>query len=199
MCPDEALLSAFVDEEVPSPWKERMDIHIAGCEHCSVKIDALRSLRRSLLACDDEASLNALSQAKLRIAASIDFGMTKRVSGQGFAGQLGRFWTRRVPMPIPMLAAAAAVLVFLVGMSFSVFSSLTRSSGAMASASRLISPQPASFEMLTQSLRQYSAQPIMIEMPQESLFSQLGNPIIVSSQDSGIQEVTTTSYGTAAR
>ncbi len=199
MCPDEALLSAFVDEEVPSPWKERMEIHISACERCSAKTAALRSLRRSLLACDDEATMKALAEAKLRIADSIDFGMPKRGSGEGIAGRLDRFWTKRVPMPVPMLAAAAAVLVFLVGMSFSVFSSLSRSSGAMASASRLISPQPASFEMLTQSLRQYSAQPIMIEMPQESLFSQLGNPVIVSSQDLGIQEVTTTSYGTAAR
>lgn len=199
MCPDESLLSAFVDEEIPSPWKERMESHVAGCEYCTRKTDALRSLKRSLLSCDDEAALRALSEAKLRIAASIDFGKPGRVLGEGFAGQLGRLWARRVPMPIPLLAAAAAVLVFLVGMSFSVFSSLSRSSGAMASASRLISPQPASFEMLTQSLRQYSAQPIMIEMPQESLFSQLGNPVIVSSQDAGVQEVTTTSYGTVQR
>ena len=199
MCPDESLLSAFVDDEVPSPWKERLESHVAGCEHCSAKTEALRSLKRTLLSCDDEAALRVLSEAKLRIASSIDFGMPRRIPEQGFSSQLGRLWARRVPMPMPMLAAAAVVLVFLVGMSFSIFSSLSRSSGAMASTSRLVSPQPASFEMLTQSLRQYSAQPIMIEMPQESLFNQLGNPVIVYSQEVGVQEVTTTSYGTVPR
>jgi len=34
MCPDETLLTAYVDDEVPSPWKERIEAHLDQCARC---------------------------------------------------------------------------------------------------------------------------------------------------------------------
>ena len=33
-CPDTNLYSAYVDGEVPSPWKEKLEAHLASCESC---------------------------------------------------------------------------------------------------------------------------------------------------------------------
>ncbi len=44
MCPDLDLLSAFVDGEVPSPWKERIEAHIKSCASCAAKVEEYRKL-----------------------------------------------------------------------------------------------------------------------------------------------------------
>lgn len=199
MCPDDALLSAFVDGEIPSPWKERMEIHMAGCRECSRKVESFRSLQRSMLALDAEADLRTLSAAKARIGASIDFGATDRNVGTSAVERLRHLWTQRVPMPMPILAASLLALVFLVGISLGLFSPFMNRAGLMASASKTIAPQAATLEMIAQYMKQSSVEPLMIEMPQESIFSQLGNPIVVSSPDATIQEVTTTSYAGSTR
>jgi len=195
MCPDDALLSALVDEEVPDPWKGRMESHIAECRHCSKKVEALRSLKASLLTIEDSAELEALAAAKARIAASIDFIPKPSAAKPDLLDRLRRLWSDRVPMPMPFLAAGVLALVLLVGMSLGIFAPLGNSGHAMASASKIISPQSATLEMMAQYMKQSTVQPIMIEMPQESVFSQLGNPVIASSPEPVIQEVTTSSSG----
>lgn len=199
MCPDDALLSAFVDDEVPSPWKERMESHIAGCRRCFNKIEAFRSLKLSIAAPADKAEIQALSAAKARIGASIDFGAAGRPTRAGFWNRFQRIWTQRIPLPMPFVAAGAAALLFLAGMALSILGPFSGARGTMASASETISSQSATIEMMAQYMKQQSAQPVMIEMPQESVFDQLGNPLIVSSSEPVIQEVTTTSYGSGSR
>jgi len=199
MCPDDALLSAFVDDEIPSPWKERMEIHVSGCRECSRKVESFRTLQRSMLAIDAEANLRALSAAKARIGASIDFGAADRNVGTSGVERLRHLWTQRVPMPMPFLAASLLALVFLVGISLGLFTPFMNRAGLMASASKTIAPQAATLEMIAQYMKQSSVEPLMIEMPQESIFSQIGNPIVVSSPDAAILEVTTTSYAGSTR
>lgn len=198
MCPDDALLSALVDNEVPAPWKGRMESHIAECQRCSDKIEALRSLKVTLLTIDSPAELAALAAAKARIAASIDFVPKALPSKSNFLDKFRHLWSERVPMPMPFLAAGILALVFLTGMSLGFFAPLSSSVRTMTSASKIISPQPTTLEMMSQYMKQSSVQPVMIEMPQESIFSQLGNPVIASSPESIIQEVTTSSNGSAS-
>lgn len=195
MCPDDALLSALVDEEVPDPWRGRMESHIAECRHCSDKVEALRSLKARLLTIEAPSEIEALAAAKARISASLDFLGAKAAAKPDFMEKFRRLWSDRVPMPMPFLAAGILALVFLVGISLGVFAPLGNSARMMASASKIISPQSATLEMMAQYMKQASVQPVMIEMPQESVFSQLGNPVIASSPDPVIQEVTTSSNG----
>jgi len=49
MCPDADLLSAFVDGEVPSPWKERIEAHIRSCPSCAAKVEEYRKLDAFLI------------------------------------------------------------------------------------------------------------------------------------------------------
>ena len=199
MCPDDALLSAYVDDEIPSPWKERMGTHMGECRRCSEKIEALRSLDRSLLALDSETERESLSQARKRIAFSIDFAATHSYAKIGLTERFRSLWSQRIALPMPFLAAGLLALVFLVGVSLGFFSPFASTARTMASASKTTSPQAATLDLMIQYMKQSSIQPVMIEMPQESVFSQLGNPVIMPSPEPVMLEVTTTSYGGGSR
>lgn len=187
MCPDDALLSAFVDGEVPSPWKERMESHVAGCAACSRKVGEMRGLSASLHSLETETETSIFFAAKARIGASIDFGMTTRPAGRNFAERLLVFWSRRVALPMPALAAGLLAIVFFAGLTFGIITPFAKASRMMASASTVISPNSATLEMMAQYMKQSSVQPVMIEMPKESEFSQLGNPVVMTSFDAAEQ------------
>lgn len=198
MCPDDALLSAFVDGEIPSPWKERMESHVAGCAACSRKVGGMRALGASLRALETGTETAILSAAKARIGASIDFGMAGRPTGRGIAERVLYFWSRRVALPMPALAAGLLAIVFFAGLTFGIITPFAKASRLMASASTVISPDSATLEMMAQYMKQSSVQPVMIEMPKESEFSQLGNPVVMTSFDAADQG-STTSTGGASR
>ncbi len=70
MCPDESLLTAYIDNEVPSPWKERIEMHLCQCERCANRVAQYRALKVALKAADVlEASKR--QEAAKRIQASL--------------------------------------------------------------------------------------------------------------------------------
>jgi len=198
MCPDDALLSAFVDGEVPPPWKERMESHVAGCAACARKVSGMRALGTELRSLETGTEAAILAAAKARIGASIDFGMSARPSGRSLAERILDFWSRRVALPMPALAAGLLAIVFFAGLTFGIITPFAKASRLMASASTVISPNSATLEMMAQYMKQSSVQPVMIEMPKESEFSQLGNPVVMTSFDAA-DLVATTSTGGASR
>jgi thioredoxin-related protein len=48
MCPDPQLLSIYLDGELPSPWKEKMQEHFAQCPRCREKYENLKRLHELL-------------------------------------------------------------------------------------------------------------------------------------------------------
>ena len=47
-CPDTSLYSAYVDGEVPSPWKEKLEAHLATCESCRAVERRYRALHSAM-------------------------------------------------------------------------------------------------------------------------------------------------------
>jgi hypothetical protein len=45
MCPDREILSAFCDDEVPSPWKEKVEDHLVDCNSCMKIVAGYRQVR----------------------------------------------------------------------------------------------------------------------------------------------------------
>jgi len=45
MCPDPQLLSIYLDGELPSPWKEKMQEHFKQCSKCMEKLENYRRLQ----------------------------------------------------------------------------------------------------------------------------------------------------------
>ncbi|GHU05470.1 hypothetical protein FACS1894147_11680 [Spirochaetia bacterium] len=54
MCPDRQILSLYHDDELPSPWKEKLESHVASCPACAARLAQYRDLSRVLL--DNDAA-----------------------------------------------------------------------------------------------------------------------------------------------
>jgi hypothetical protein len=106
MCPNRQLLSVYYDEELPSPWKEKMEAHLAGCPECRNKVEQYRSFA---LARDREEAARAspLEAAKNRVWRN----MVPLVEKDAPPGPRDRFWRRSVSIPLPLAAATAALVV----------------------------------------------------------------------------------------
>jgi anti-sigma factor RsiW len=48
MCPDPQLLSIYMDGELPSPWKEKMESHLSECSECMGKYKNFKRLKELL-------------------------------------------------------------------------------------------------------------------------------------------------------
>ncbi|MCX7027573.1 MAG: zf-HC2 domain-containing protein [Spirochaetes bacterium] len=190
MCPDKELLSSFVDGEIPSPWRERIENHLAGCSSCSSTVQALQRLKENLQRAESADEARLLDEAAARIAASVDFEASNPSHSERFFTQL---WSWKVSLPIPFLAAGAAALL-LAGLALGAFRPPALK-GAMASTTRTLQSQQVSLASIARNVRQTSLQPVMIDIPAESVFSQYGNPVIMSFEEPSIQEVSTTSAG----
>ncbi len=199
MCPDEELLSAYVDGEVPSPWKERMERHVAGCPRCARTLEQYRLLDHRLASIENPIEKNSLEAARIRMASSLSGVPAIPGYRQALLRQLQHLWSERVALPMPLLAAGVAMLVFLAGLGFGIITPFGSGAGRIASASVNTGVQTAWIEAMASYMKQNSVQPVMIEMPVESVFDQLGNPVIVSAAPAAFEEVTTTSLGSAYR
>jgi hypothetical protein len=103
MCPDKELLSAYLDGEVPSPWKERIEEQIAADAECSRMLDELAMIRSALHG-DVEPDFQAS-----RIAVWQRIGETQPLDRPVPA------WKRRLAVPFPVAAAAASLMLALAG------------------------------------------------------------------------------------
>ncbi|MBI9104040.1 MAG: zf-HC2 domain-containing protein [Spirochaetales bacterium] len=102
MCPNEQILSAYFDNEIPAPWDAQVFEHISECPICKAKISSYRSLSTNMRITHDilEAS----------IPESMDRVYSRILESRTDVGS--KFWQRQVKIPIPFLAAAAAMVVF---------------------------------------------------------------------------------------
>ncbi|GAG53045.1 unnamed protein product, partial [marine sediment metagenome] len=106
MCPEAETLSAYIDGEIETPWKQRIAEHIQGCISCQKLVEELLQVR-NILHEDKEPSFESLlERLKEKIArAELRRGLD-HVS----------FWEKKVALPLPV-AGIAALLILLLGIS----------------------------------------------------------------------------------
>ncbi len=112
MCPDRELLSAWLDGEVPSPWRETMARHVEACPACAEAAEAMAGLRAAFSA--DAASMSgSADEAKRRCEERLRAELPRSPSyGPAFAARPA--WNRRaLAVPLPLAAAAALAFVAL--------------------------------------------------------------------------------------
>ena len=118
-CPDSDLYSAWVDGEVPSPWKEKLEAHMSHCPDCKKRSERYRGLhivmQKSAPGMDDaqlEASYERLLVKRQAALAAIRFNHDASVDDR--RDSRFREWARvSVSLPLPALAALLAVAVFI--------------------------------------------------------------------------------------
>jgi hypothetical protein len=107
MCPDRQILSVYYDEELPSPWKEKMEAHLALCPECRKLVEQYRSFSSSVLGREDAAVNSRMAAAKNRIWQNLAPLVEKDVR----LSPRERLWRRSVSIPLPLVAGMAALLV----------------------------------------------------------------------------------------
>lgn len=173
MCPDGQILSVFFDGEVPSPWKESIEQHVAQCESCRTKLASYKQLSSSLHAEDSAfASIENKQDA-----------MWHRIQQQHRAAKYLDFWHRKFAIPAPLVAAAAVIIMVFLGAN--VFVSLNKQNQAMVKTLPATSPiakieasnERGKLEAILQLLNEQDLnQELVIDLPQEPQFSIVGEP-----------------------
>ena len=110
-CPDSDLYSAWVDGEIPSPWKEKLEAHIAACPKCRARAEQFRKMHALLCAGIAKAPKPDLEASYGRICA-------KRAA---FVASIGSKTESKIPewihfsvrMPIAAFAALFLAAIFL--------------------------------------------------------------------------------------
>jgi len=203
MCPDPQLLSIFVDGELPSPWKEKMEGHIKVCSVCREKYGNFKQLhelfkkdttiRRKYVerVIDEPAEERTyteeeMQETKERVWQKIEANRHPR----------SNVWRRRLSIPIPVAAAAAIVITLMAGLwvrnentAQSGLASLQDDSSErvnfiLAAEEEMPSIYPAAdlndvFKYLTSD----GTDIIILRLPPERSFHRVGEPAIIRAAD----------------
>lgn len=217
MCPEPGLVSAWVDGEVPSPWKERISAHVASCPDCAARVARYRKLS-GLLASEgscDEASVLARLEARLgkRLDVRKAEGGTASPARPAAASGLreapdvlsvqdprpyggpgkGHSWNRSIPLPLPVAIAAAAAFLFFAGVTASTFLRPANPAVRTLAASE-IQPQGSqtdNMEALVHYLESQNAQVnLTIQLPTGTTFDSSGKPFVVKATDADYAPLT---------
>jgi len=102
-CPDRQMLSVYLDGELPSPWKEKLESHVLDCPLCAGRIKAYKSISQGN-ATGEETTVN---EAGERVWQRLNVSR----SGKMFPRRR-TIWRRSVSLPIPAAALLIAGLAF---------------------------------------------------------------------------------------
>lgn len=110
-CPDSDLYSAWVDGEVPSPWKEKLEAHLASCPKCKARAERFRNMHACFTAgieqapnLDIDASYGRLCARRKAFVATI---------GSKTESKMPEWIHFSVRMPLAAFAALFLAAIFL--------------------------------------------------------------------------------------
>ena len=109
-CPNKELFSAYLDGEIPSPWKERLATHLQKCYDCQKQYDSYQKLhimmQRSAFPLEKD-----FAQSFFLLAAKRKTALYKKKDN---AKKMKKNWFyTSVSVPAPVCAAALVLLVLM--------------------------------------------------------------------------------------
>jgi len=124
MCPDPQILSIYLDGELPSPWKEKMEDHFAHCPKCKEKLESYKRLqllfkketsvkRTYVERVVEESSEEKIytEEGMLKAKDRVWEKFEKRFDTKKRFMPRHTLWRRKLSIPLP---AAAAIVVILM-------------------------------------------------------------------------------------
>lgn len=191
---DPQLFSIYIDEELPSPWKEKLEAHTASCLVCKERLENLKQLKGKLSGNDklEEHSKEAMERVWQNFQAGKNSFRSHRMMQQ----QRRRMWKRRLwqaKLSIPIPAAAAIVVLILAvlftrGNSGSAdnfagnIDSSYRTNIILAAEEAPIFPT-VDLNSVVQYLLSESTDIIILRLPENRNFSRYGDPAIIRAAD----------------
>jgi hypothetical protein len=197
MCPDRQLLSVYLDGELPSPWKEKMEDHLASCPACRSVVESWERIRGDLGEADPGRHERVWERIACRVAAAGEQAAFRGEPVREPAVPPG-LWRRRVSLPFPAAAAlgamAAAALV-LIATSFWARSSAGPGIPDSAAPMAVLEPEGLDMELrdihpvndISGVLRYLgdtdSNDIVIIRLPESRSFRSAGEPKIIKAAD----------------
>jgi Txe/YoeB family toxin of Txe-Axe toxin-antitoxin module len=205
MCPDRQLFSVYLDGELPSPWKEKMESHLAGCPHCRGLLDSYRRIFPPNVKAEEAI----IEQAKLKVWRKLE----EKINGLGQSpsrteqiperlyGPRTRFWSRRITLPLPAAAAAVALLIVVCATLWTMRSKERTALPNMTLASEEFSISPSAMyekqgfdhpgivpttninDVLQYLGNRDSGDILIIRLPESRNFTSSGEPAIIKAAD----------------
>ena len=171
MCPNEQILSAYVDNELPERFRIEIFEHIDTCTRCSKYIDRLHAVSRSI----QHLNVNRMAEeAKYKTWRNIHKRLLERNRPSVF--------NRYVRIPMPLIIAAAAVLV-ISGIFGLVFSAMPLEKYHQNMPIAEIPTFTDMDELLTFLESYQHAGSINMKMPEEPVFLLLSKPTLIHEAD----------------
>jgi len=188
LCPDRQLLSVYFDGEMPSPWKEKMESHIAGCPECARRLEAYQRISR---ASAGDVFAGEEAAAKERVWRRLEQCTGRAADNSPAWPTVVRdraVWRRHISVPLP--AAAAAVILFII-LSFFMGLRISRtaeSSGmTLAAESEFDTPDNIPVSDMEDVLQYLSSRDngeiIILRLPESRNFVNYGEPAIINAAD----------------
>ncbi len=136
MCPDTELLSAYYDEELDRVWETRIAEHVSQCAACQARLAHFSDLT---------SHLRDLENFDMQASMTRSWEVIQAATGKRTVA----LWKRKIAVPVPVLAAAAAVLVCVFGISiyFNVSGSPARQSAAPIAMQPQTEMSPVDFQV----------------------------------------------------
>jgi len=163
------MLSVYLDGELPSPWKEKLESHVSDCPLCAERIKAYRSISLKTSG-GEEASVNAAGER-----------VWKRLNSS-----MGRFprrraiWRRSVSLPIP----AAALLIVGLAFAFLLVGSPDTETGiTLASDAGLDVPVQDIESVIEYLIGRSGSEMLILRLPDSQSFVSNGEPAVVLAAD----------------
>ncbi|MDR0323508.1 MAG: zf-HC2 domain-containing protein [Treponema sp.] len=206
MCPEHQVISIYADGELPSPWKEKLESHIAECSVCREKLESFKTLR-DLFKTDTKQTIaeNALAEQELMEAAK-EKVWRKLESRRHFRTrtvnrQTAGMWHRRFAVPLPAAAAAAVVIMLVTaiwvrsGADNGVVNNggfaAVQPSAYIEAANSMIAPEEempgfgfaSDINSVLQYLSSSDANIIILQLPENNSFSRISEPEIIRAAD----------------
>ena len=119
MCPERQIISVYVDGELPSPWREKLEAHLESCGECRVALAKYKNLNGCMLELPEKTVEAARERVWEKLASS---GISESIGqpikqnreeiSQRQIRAVKKVWNSRISLPLP--AAAAACLIIAV-------------------------------------------------------------------------------------
>jgi len=194
MCPDTQLLSIYIDEELPSPWKEKLETHLSECSSCREKFNKFKLIDKST-----GSEQRIIDEAKDRVWQNLQSRQTFRpriVKGNSSSENIS-IWQRRFSIPIPAAAAAAIIILLAALLMFRGGNQINNNGLASQNdpyhrAGFLIAAEEEEFpgiiptsdiNSVLQYLNSDSSEIIILKLPESKSFSRTGEPAILRAAD----------------
>jgi len=145
MCPEPQLISIYLDGELPSPWKEKLEGHLRGCPVCKGKLENFKQLqelfrkgtstRRTFVekTVEDQTSREEqfsepemLEEAKSKIWQKLETKQRYKARREPLPDINAVYdgtsrtgvWRRKLSIPLPAAAAAVIIIALLTALWF---------------------------------------------------------------------------------